>query len=309
MKKWLGLLVFVMALLATSVEAQPTKAMLGWCQNPTGSFIPIRTALAGVQIPGYIAPALLTGIGTDGNNHVIQCDNNGNIIASSSTTATNITGGTTGSLPYQSAAGATAMLAPNITTTKCFLQETGTGSAGLAPGCAALVVADIPSQAALGIARTLFSVNTNQVVNNVGTTETLLFQGTIPAGTVDSTGHLKWTAAFEGQTSVGTCTFKMYLNANTSIPGGIAAYNGGALATGPRNQNASGDTFVGSSLSNQGSNYVFQSTTTSGSANNVQASGINLANASYWSITATPGTGGTDATGCILSDFQLIYWP
>ena len=62
--------------------------------------------------------------------------------------AAGIAGGAVGSLPYQSGANTTALLAPNTTTTKCFVQEKGTGSAGQAPSCAALVSGDIPANGA-----------------------------------------------------------------------------------------------------------------------------------------------------------------
>jgi hypothetical protein len=59
--------------------------------------------------------------------------------------ATSLNGQTPFSLPYMLAPGVTAYQAPNISTTKCFEQETGTGSAGLAPTCSPLVSADIPA--------------------------------------------------------------------------------------------------------------------------------------------------------------------
>lgn len=63
--------------------------------------------------------------------------------ASTSTTSTNLSSGVLGSVPYQSAANTTAMLAPNTTTTKLFYTQTGTGSAGSAPIWAGIVSADI----------------------------------------------------------------------------------------------------------------------------------------------------------------------
>lgn len=46
---------------------------------------------------------------------------------------TNLSGGVTGSIPYQSQPNTTAMLAPNTTATPMYLIETGTGSVGQAP--------------------------------------------------------------------------------------------------------------------------------------------------------------------------------
>jgi hypothetical protein len=68
--------------------------------------------------------------------------------AGSATMAANLAGGSMGSLHYQSGPGTTAMLAGNTSTTKCFVQETGTGSGALAPSCSALQAADIPNNAA-----------------------------------------------------------------------------------------------------------------------------------------------------------------
>lgn len=48
-------------------------------------------------------------------------------------TAASIAGGVLGSIPYQSAAGTTAFLAPNTSTTQEVVTETGTGSVGAAP--------------------------------------------------------------------------------------------------------------------------------------------------------------------------------
>jgi hypothetical protein len=53
--------------------------------------------------------------------------------ATNATTSTNVAGGVLGSLPYQSAAATTALLAPNTSTTLEVLTQTGTGSVGAAP--------------------------------------------------------------------------------------------------------------------------------------------------------------------------------
>jgi trimeric autotransporter adhesin len=69
--------------------------------------------------------------------------------AASAGVATNLVGGngTTllGSMPYQSGTNTTTQLAPNVTSTKMFLNQTGTGTNGAAPVWAALVNADIPT--------------------------------------------------------------------------------------------------------------------------------------------------------------------
>lgn len=158
-----------------------------------------------------------------------------------------------------------------------------------------------------GIPRTLFTQNSNVVVNST-TSETALFTGTIPASTVGVNSHLKWTAAFTGETSAGTCTFKAYLNSSNTWPGGVVAFNGSALAVGPRNQNTSGDVFMGGSLTTQGANYIWNSTTSSQSVNSLVTS-INMANQSYFIVTATPSSASTDTTGCVLNDLHVMLWP
>lgn len=63
--------------------------------------------------------------------------------------ATDLVGGngTTlkGSVPYQNAANDTVMLAPNVTTTKKFLRETGDGTNGTAPAWDVLEGGDLPT--------------------------------------------------------------------------------------------------------------------------------------------------------------------
>jgi len=63
--------------------------------------------------------------------------------------ATNIVGGNNttllGSVPYQSAADTTTLLAPNVTATKKFLRQTGTGTNGAAPGWDTIAAADVPT--------------------------------------------------------------------------------------------------------------------------------------------------------------------
>lgn len=53
-------------------------------------------------------------------------------------TAASVAGGVLGSIPYQSAAGTTAFLAPNTSTTQEVVTETGTGSVGAAPAYLAI---------------------------------------------------------------------------------------------------------------------------------------------------------------------------
>lgn len=70
-------------------------------------------------------------------------------ITGTASTASNLVGGNNttllGSIPYQSNTNTTTLLAPNTTTTKKFLTETGNGTNGAAPIWNTIVDADIPS--------------------------------------------------------------------------------------------------------------------------------------------------------------------
>lgn len=82
-------------------------------------------------------------------------DNGGNVtvvgvltaanISGNSSTATNLSNGSLGAIPYQSAASTTAMLTGNSTTTKKYLTQTGTGSASAAPAWNTIDTGDITS--------------------------------------------------------------------------------------------------------------------------------------------------------------------
>ncbi len=80
--------------------------------------------------------------------------------------ATDLVGGngTTlkGSVPYQNAANDTVMLAPNVTTTKKFLRETGDGTNGTAPAWDTIVEADVPA-ASVGTGKLKYTVETVEV--------------------------------------------------------------------------------------------------------------------------------------------------
>lgn len=88
-------------------------------------------------------------------------------LSGNATSATNLEGGAVGSIPYQSGAGATALLAGNTTTTPQFLTSTGTGTAAQAPtltgstGSGSVVLATSPTLVTpnLGTPSTLVGTN------------------------------------------------------------------------------------------------------------------------------------------------------
>jgi hypothetical protein len=57
----------------------------------------------------------------------------------------NLSGGSGGSIPYQSNTNTTSLLSPNTTTTKKFLRQTGTGTNGAAPAWDTIAAADVPT--------------------------------------------------------------------------------------------------------------------------------------------------------------------
>lgn len=87
------------------------------------------------------APAWVSAVSTNTASTLVFRDASGNFsagtitatLSGSATNATNILGGALGSIPYQSAANTTALLAGNITTTQQVLAQTGNGSVSAAP--------------------------------------------------------------------------------------------------------------------------------------------------------------------------------
>jgi hypothetical protein len=104
----------------------------------TGSFATTVGKINGTSLAG-LATGILKNTTTTGVPSIavaadfptLNQSTTGN--AATATTATNITGGAIGSVPYQSAAGTTALLAGNTTTTAKYLTSTGTGTAATAP--------------------------------------------------------------------------------------------------------------------------------------------------------------------------------
>jgi len=99
--------------------------------------------------PNSTATSAFTGIFTWNNltaNRTWTLPDNGGIIALTTdiiNKASNLAGGVLGSLPYQSNVDTTSMLAPNTTTTKKYLTQTGTGTVGAAPAWNQIVTSDI----------------------------------------------------------------------------------------------------------------------------------------------------------------------
>lgn len=101
--------------------------------------------------------------------------------ATTATTATNLPGGLLGSMPYQSAAGATAMLAGSTSSAIAVLTQTGTGSLSTAPNWNA-------------------ATGTGLAVFNASPTLT----GTANVGAVSATGQFTTALGFTSNRATGT---------------------------------------------------------------------------------------------------------
>jgi len=99
-------------------------------------------AFAGAVTSG----SYLRGDGTNVVMNTIQVTDVPTLNQNTSGYAASLAGGNAttllGALPYQSAANTTSLLSPNITTTKNFLTQTGTGAAGAVPAWGTIAAAD-----------------------------------------------------------------------------------------------------------------------------------------------------------------------
>lgn len=171
------------------------------------------TSLA-VNISG--SAANLSGTQTQNYVYAAPSGSNGTasfraLVASDIPPVTNIAGGTTGAIHYQSGANVTAFLSGNTTTTPQFVTSTGTGSAAQAPtltsstGSGNVVLATSPSIAtSLTTASTSFDlINTTATTVNFAKVATAL---SIGAGTGTTTVNNDLTVT--GNLDVkGTTTF------------------------------------------------------------------------------------------------------
>lgn len=132
--------------------------------------------------------------------------------------ATNLLGGNNtnllGSIPYQSNTDTTTLLAPNTTTTRKFLRQTGTGTNGAVPVWDTILAADVPtlnqnttgSAASLTTARTINGVSFNGTANiniedRLGTAIASAATTTIGTAGLGETIHITGTTTI---TSFGT---------------------------------------------------------------------------------------------------------
>jgi len=112
----------------TEVDLKATKTELGLKADKTE--VDTKAPLASPIFTGNITGNLVGNV--TGNS-------------TSATSSTNIIGGSLGSIPYQTATGATGMISGNSSTSKQFLTQTGNGINAAAPSWASLSTLDITS--------------------------------------------------------------------------------------------------------------------------------------------------------------------
>lgn len=129
----------------------------------------------------------LTGVNIDGTAGTATS-------ATTATTATNIASGVLGSVPYQSAAATTTLLAPNTTTTRNFLRMTGTGTGGAAPAWDTVTKSDVGLTNVEDTALSTWAGSTNITI--LGTVATGTWNATTIGISKGGTGQTTATAAF-----------------------------------------------------------------------------------------------------------------
>ncbi len=143
--------------------------------------------------------------------------------------ATNLTGGGGGTIPYQTAAGTTAMLANG--NAGQFLQSNGTT---LAPSWGA---AEVPLTFSTGLTRATNTITNNlvtglaggqTVVGGTGVTDALQYKGTTGNGTSTATAH-QWLVGNNGATTAGFIRndASWYIGATAPTNLGLANINAG----------------------------------------------------------------------------------
>ena len=123
--------------------------------------------------------------------------------SSAVTKATNIAGGVLGSVHYQSAADTTALLAPNTTTTKKFLRQTGDGTNSAAPAWDTVLGSDIttPPSATTGVNVSLIAGPSSSTTGVAG--DLALTGGAVPGTGAGFGGNITITGG-AASTQAGT---------------------------------------------------------------------------------------------------------
>lgn len=163
--------------------------------------------------------------------------------------STNLAGGngTTllGSIPYQSNTDTTTLLAPNTTTTRKFLRQTGTGTNGAAPVWDTILASDIPTLNQNTTGSSGSCTGNSATATKLATARTITLSGDVSgSATFDGSANITITAAVaDGShihsastiTGLGTASVR---NAGTSVndvlPANISSLELGKYGSGDR---------------------------------------------------------------------------
>jgi len=212
--------------------------------------------------------------------------------ATSATTATNVAGGTVGAIHYQSAAGATAFLTGNTTTTPQFVTSTGTGTVAQAPtltsstGSGSVVLATSPTLVTPALGTPASGVLTNATGLPLSTGVT----GTLPAangGTAQSTyatGDTIYASAVNTLSKLTIGTTGQVLTVAGGVPTWATSSGGGATITG---------------TTTTGTYYVVGTTLTSGSLSTASISNTNV-------VSYNANTGALSAVSMVSSSDERL---
>ena len=151
---WLALLI-----VSTVAQAQFKNAKM-MCQAPNGAIIPLLASGTALDTT-YIAPITMVGVDSNGYNHFVQCDVNGNLITSSGGSGT-VGSGTTGQAAVYTGNGTTVAGG-----------TLGIGGGGTGATTAAGALTNLGAQINLGATQT----------GAIGASGTATFPGTVAAGT------------------------------------------------------------------------------------------------------------------------------
>ena len=122
---------------------------------------------------------------------------------SNAPTATSVAGGALGSIPYQSAAGTTAFLAGNTSTTPCVFTQTGTGSVSAAPTCTAT-----PTVTSVKLLNSTYNATwaTNTLTASYAFTTPNGASYSVMPATLTTTAAASDAVALQGMSSTGHCS-------------------------------------------------------------------------------------------------------
>lgn len=148
--------------------------------------------------------------------------------ATSATKSTNLVGGNTttllGALPYQSAVDTTTLLSPNVTATKQFLAQTGTGTNGAAPVWSSVSKSDVGLGSVENTALSTWTGATT--ITTLGTIATGTWNATAIGVTKGGTGAATAAAGFNALSPVTTLGDLIYgdaANSNARLAGNITS--------------------------------------------------------------------------------------